>query len=117
MEITTTIERDTITVERDIITVTPKGRVDAVTAADFEKELIRLADQGYRYFLLDLHALEYISSAGLRSILAFAKTLKGKDGRLVFTSLQGPVKDVFRISGFGSIFKLCETKEEAFQEF
>ncbi|MGV8079329.1 MAG: STAS domain-containing protein [Syntrophales bacterium] len=117
MEISTTIERDIITVQRDIITVIPKGRIDAVTAADFEKELNRLADEGHRNFLLDLHELEYISSAGLRSILAFAKTLKGKDGRLVFTSLQGPVKDVFRISGFGSIFKLCETKEEAFREF
>jgi len=110
MEITTAVERD-------IIAVSPKGRIDAVTAADFEKELARLAEEGHRNFLLDLQGLEYISSAGLRSILAFAKTLKGKEGRLVFASLQGPVKDVFRISGFGSIFKICDSREEALREF
>lgn len=103
--------------ERGVTVVLPKGRIDAVTAADFEKELNRLAEEGNRHFLLDLQTLEYISSAGLRSILAFAKGLKEKEGRLVFASPQGPVRDVFRISGFGSIFKICESREEAFREF
>ena len=35
---------------------------------------------------------------------------------MLFASLQGPVKDVFKISGFGSIFKIYDTEEEALRE-
>jgi anti-anti-sigma factor len=110
MEITTTAAGD-------ITIISPQGRIDAVTSTDFEKELNRFTGEGHRRFLLDLNALEYISSAGLRSILAFAKALKGLEGSLVFCCLQGPVKDVFRISGFGSIFRICDSREEALREF
>ena len=66
--------------------------------------------------VINLTGLEYISSAGLRSILSTAKQLKAKDGKMLFTGLQGPVKDVFKISGFGSIFKTFETEEEALRQ-
>ena len=66
--------------------------------------------------VLNFGGLEYISSAGLRSILSTAKQLKVKEGRLLFADLRGPVKDVFKISGFGSLFKIYDTEEEALRE-
>jgi anti-anti-sigma factor len=96
--------------------VSVQGRIDAVTAPDFEKRLLELMGQGEGVILLDFSPLEYISSAGLRSILAVAKTLKTKDGQILFFGLQGPVKDVFKISGFGSIFKIMENEEEALRQ-
>jgi len=65
---------------------------------------------------LDSSDLEYISSAGLRSMLAIAKVLKTKEGKLVFAGLQGPVKDVFKISGFGLIFTIFDTEAEALKQ-
>lgn len=98
------------------VVVSVTGRIDAVTAPEFEKGLLALMAGGDYTLVLNLTGLEYISSAGLRSILSTAKQLKAKDGKMLFTGLQGPVKDVFKISGFGSIFKLFETEEEALRQ-
>ena len=94
-----------------VIAVT--GRLDAVTAPAFEQMLLELIEQGEHSFIVNLSVLEYISSAGLRSILATAKQLKSKNGKLIFTGLQGAVEEVFKISGFHSIFKVFETEEKA----
>lgn len=96
--------------------VSVRGRIDAVTAPEFEKGLSALMTGGDNILVLSLDGLEYISSAGLRSILSIAKQLKAKNGKLLFAGLQGPVKDVFKISGFGSIFSIFETETEALRQ-
>jgi anti-anti-sigma factor len=99
--------------EKNTIIVSVKGKIDTITAPEFEKALLKLIAQGETFFLLNFSGLEYISSAGLRSILAAAKQLKPKGGNILFSGLRGPVKDVFNISGFGTIFKIFETQEDA----
>ncbi len=99
--------------EKRIVVVSLQGRLDAVTAPELEKRLFALIDQGESLFLLNMKGLEYISSAGLRSILAAAKKLKEKQGKIVFGGLGGTVKEVFEISGFLSIFAAFDSEEAA----
>jgi anti-anti-sigma factor len=99
--------------EQDVSIVSVSGRIDAITAPDFEKSLDELIAQGDRVLLIDLSDLGYISSAGLRSILSSAKKLKALSGEILFTGLQGPVEEVFQISGFKSIFKIFPSETEA----
>lgn len=99
--------------EQNTLIVSLKGRMDAVTSPDFEKSLKEMVEAGENSILISLSGLEYISSAGLRSILTIAKLLKAKEGKVLFSGLQGPVRDVFNISGFGAIFKIYETESEA----
>ncbi len=99
--------------DQNNVIVSIMGRMDAVTSPEFEKSLSELIAAGDINFLINMSRLEYISSAGLRSILTIAKILKAKSGNLLFAGLQGPVKDVFNISGFGAIFKIFETEEDA----
>jgi stage II sporulation protein AA (anti-sigma F factor antagonist) len=94
-----------------IVAVT--GKMDAVTAPDYEQRLRQLMDEGEKTFVNDFAGLVYISSAGLRSILATAKALKTVQGRLLFSGVTGPVKDVFEISGFGSLFQLHDSTDSA----
>jgi len=91
------------------------GRLDARSAPDFERDALAAADglEGERGMLLDLSGLEYISSAGLRSILLLARRLSGSGGRVVLCGMSGVVKEVFDISGFGSIFQLHDSVAEA----
>jgi len=97
-----------------VISVT--GRMDAVTAPEFEQECNKWIDEGERLLIIDLGGLEYISSAGLRSILATAKKLKAEQGQIRFCNLNGMVQEVFSISGFSSMFTICETSEEALKQ-
>jgi anti-anti-sigma factor len=60
--------------------------------------------------------LDYISSAGLRSILMAAKQVKAKNGRLLIAGMKEAVREVFNLSGFFSILHICETEEDALKE-
>jgi len=93
--------------ERFVITV--KGRMDAVTAPEFETRLLEWINGGETQIIVDLAGLEYISSAGLRSILTVAKNIKAKQGKFVLCSLRDTVKEVFEISGFSTIIPVCES--------
>ena len=99
--------------EKGIPVVSVKGRIDAVTAPEFEKSLSEIITSGEKTVLINLENLEYISSAGLRSILATAKRLKSENGKMLFTGLKGPVEEVFKISGFYSIFTIFESEGAA----
>ena len=85
------------------------GRLDAVTAPEYEKKIQELIGAGEVSFVVDFEALEYISSAGLRGLLVTAKLLKAKNGQVRFANVTGTVKEVFDISGFGSIFSMDAT--------
>lgn len=99
--------------EKNITIVSVSGRIDAITAPEFEGNLDGLITAGERILLIDLSGLGYISSAGLRSMLSSAKKLKTLSGQILFTGLQGPVDEVFQISGFKSIFKIFPSEAEA----
>jgi anti-anti-sigma factor len=96
--------------------VSVKGRMDAVTAPEFEKNVIDLISKGEKTFVVNFVELDYISSAGLRSILALAKKLKGKEGKILLAGVRGPVEEVFNISGFSSMFKIFDSEESALRE-
>jgi anti-anti-sigma factor len=102
--------------EKGAVIVSVKGRMDALTAPEFENDLSGLIAKGENTFILNFNGLEYISSAGLRSILATSKKLKEKQGKILFTGLQGPVEEVFKISGFHTIFKIFPSEETALKE-
>ena len=89
------------------------GRMDAMTAPEFEQSLSELISKGERTFLVNLSRLDYISSAGLKSILVITKQLKAGNGELLFSGLRGPVDEVFKISGFNSIFRIFNDEEGA----
>jgi anti-anti-sigma factor len=99
--------------ESNTVVVFVKGRLDAVSAPEFEQTLSDWISKGENNFLLNFSELEYISSAGLRSILATSKILKKNQGEIILTGLHGPVEEVFKISGFISIFKVFASAEEA----
>ncbi|MBM9511234.1 STAS domain-containing protein [Desulfogranum marinum] len=90
------------------------GRMDAVYAPAFEKECLLVIDGGEIKVVVDLTGLEYISSAGLRSILVSAKKAKVKGCSIQFCGVSGMVEEVFKISGLFTLFSIVPTVEEAF---
>ncbi len=90
-----------------------KGRMDTLTAPSFEAECVKWLDQGEKRLVVDLSALDYISSAGLRSILSAAKKCKAQGGDIAFCALAGIVAEVFSVSGFAALLPVFETREQA----
>lgn len=99
--------------EKGAVIVSVKERINAVTAPDLENQITDAMEGGEKFLVLNMTQVEYISSAGLRVILATAKKLKADQGDIFLVGLQGVVKEVFELSGFYSIFKVFDTEEEA----
>jgi len=106
MQIYTTKEKNSLVLE-------VKGRLDAVTSPKLEAECQSWIDRGEKALVMDMGGVDYISSAGLRTILVLARKLNGSGGQIRFCGLKGMVQEVFSISGFSSLFPIFPSLTEA----
>lgn len=95
------------------LVVALEGRLDSASCSNFEKTMIAHLDAGAKHIVLDLSKLEYVSSAGLRSMLVAAKKSAGASSRIAVSGLTGNVLQVFEIAGFRSYFTVFPSAEEA----
>lgn len=79
------------------LTMAIVGRLDTVTAPEFEAEL-KASIGGVESLILDLAELEYTSSAGLRIIL-MAQKIMNKQGKMIVKNVNESVMEVFDITG------------------
>jgi anti-sigma B factor antagonist len=106
-----------VSVNGDVTVVSFEGNLDTNTASEAEERLGELASEGSGKILVDFADLDYISSAGLRVLLATAKKLRGAGGNLRLCRLNEMVSEVFEISGFSTIFAVFPTEAEALEGF
>jgi len=97
----------------NIFVLSVAGKIDAVTSRDFEKALAKLIDQNLKDLVIDMEKVEYLSSSGLRVLMASLNRLKGKDGDLKLAALQPFVREVFVLTGAGRFFSIYPSIEEA----
>jgi len=93
--------------------VSVSGRIDGATYKDLETILNELIDQNKSEIVLDLEGVVYISSVGLRVLLAAQKKVRPKGGELKLVSLQPFVREVFEITGFTKLFTIYPNQGEA----
>ncbi|UCC25862.1 MAG: STAS domain-containing protein [Gemmatimonadales bacterium] len=94
-----------------------EGNLDTNTAPEAQEALDDLIGAGTVKVLVDFSDLDYISSAGLRVLLATAKKLRGGGGNLRLCGLNETVAEVFEISGFSTIFAVFPSEAEALEGF
>ncbi len=87
----------------DTLIVTLDGRLDTITSPDLEQALADLA--GVKHLVLDFSKISYISSAGLRVLLALQKRM-GMQGDMVVRHVDKMVMEVLEMSGFVDILTI-----------
>ena len=80
------------------------GRLDTTTAPQLEAELKRSLD-GITELDLDFSGLEYLSSAGLRVLLAAQKVMN-QQGKMTIRHVNETIMEVFEITGFSEILTI-----------
>ena len=81
-----------------------EGRLDTTTAPQLEGEL-KSAMNGITELTMDFEKLEYLSSAGLRVLLAAQKTMN-KQGKMVIRHVNETIHEVFEVTGFIDILTI-----------
>lgn len=100
-----------------VLIVTVDDRIDSATAPEFEERLLELIEGGEHALLLDLTAVDYMNSAGLKALLISAKKLETKNGRVVLCGLASNVLTVFQLTGFHQMFKILPDRAAGLAEF
>lgn len=101
----------------EVKVVAVEGELDFDTSQEAEKQLTQLRESGVKKMLLDLEKLEFISSAGLRVLLATAQEIKAEGGDLRVCNLNETVKEVFDISGFSTLLMCFDNEAKAMVGF
>ncbi len=91
----------TKTTSGDKCTIALIGRLDTTTASQLQDELIPTIEATSTF--LDFKKLEYVSSAGLRVLLAGQKVAQAKNNRMVITNVSTEIMEVFEMTGFSGI--------------
>ncbi|MDZ7618230.1 MAG: STAS domain-containing protein [Patescibacteria group bacterium] len=100
-------------VDQDVHVMAIMGRLDALTAPEAEVVLNRAVDEGASWMVVNLAGLEYISSAGLRVLVATGKRLARENGKMVLCELHDGVREVFEISGLLFVLTVATTEDRA----
>jgi anti-sigma B factor antagonist len=91
------------------------GRMDTINSKDLEARLNSIIGRNVARIVIDMEAVDYISSVGLRVLLASLKRQKESHRFLVLASLQPFVKDIFRVTGLEKIFSIYSSQEDAIE--
>ena len=97
----------------DPIVIRPQGRLDGSTSGEFEQDLLKRIAAGDELLVLDFSKIDFVSSAGLRAILAAAKRIKSAGGRLAICSPKKQVKEIFDVTGCMTLLDIFPTFEAA----
>ena len=84
--------------------VKPIGRIDIDTTPELEK-VVNEEIEKIIYLTIDFSEVNYISSMGLRAILAFQKTMQAK-GDMKVANVKPEVLEVFKMVGFDKILNI-----------
>lgn len=87
------------------LTLSVEGRVDTITSKELEQEI---NDElgNFDSLIIDFTELKYISSAGLRVLIATQKKLRLENIPFVIKNVNDTVGEIFRMSGFDKILKI-----------
>ncbi len=91
------------TAEGTTLNIALAGRLDTSTAPQLEAEVKSL--EGVTELSMDFAELEYLSSAGLRVILAAQKVMN-KQGKMVIRHVNATIMEVFEVTGFVDILTI-----------
>ena len=86
------------------LTLLLAGRLDTTTAPQLERELNESL-AGVTALTLDFEKLEYISSAGLRVLLAAQKTMN-RQGEMKVVHVNDVIREIFEVTGFADILTI-----------
>ena len=93
--------------------ISPRGKIDTLTAKSFEMRLMHHVAYGQGAVVIDMAAVDYVSSFGLRSLLIVAKQMAPLGRKLVLSGPNDAVMEVLRVSGFLRIIQVAPDRDAA----
>nr|MBN1230104.1 anti-sigma factor antagonist [Anaerolineae bacterium] len=99
--------------DADLAVIRPQGRIDSANAQLFEETLLSTLDDREISLVVDMEKVTYISSRGLKSLIAAWRIVRSQNRDVVLGSLNDTVLEVLDTMGFTRVFTIFDSLEEA----
>lgn len=106
---------DQIILDGALVIAPREGRIDLDNADAFKAELLAALPKAAKALIVDLSSVEYISSAGLRSLMIALKAAKAQGSVMAVAALRPLTREIFAISRFDIVFVLFGSVREAIE--
>lgn len=100
-----------------VAVVEARGRIDSTTAASFGEALMNTIEGGIVRLVLDLQGVDYMSSAGLREIVAALKKTRKQQGDIRLAEAAPRVLEVLEMAGLDTFVQIFSSRAEALKSF
>lgn len=89
------------------------GEIDASSSIELDLAIAKSVGEGFTKILVDCHALEYISSAGLGVFMSYIEEFRDKNITMVMYGMKEKVTNTFQILGLADLLLIRATKQDA----
>lgn len=103
----------TLSEMRRVTLLEVSGRVDSTNASQLGETLMSQIDAGRYQLVIDLSSVSYMSSAGLREMVAAVKKVRQYNGDLRIATPSERVREVLDLAGLSAIFQIFPTQVDA----
>lgn len=103
--------------EEGILVVQLRGRLDAITAREFQIFFDEVLKSGHRFIVARAGLLDFVSSAGIAALLGLARRLGSSGGALAFAELNPEVRLLLRFFGLEQVLPQFDSLDDARAHF
>lgn len=96
-----------------IYVIAPQARLDSTIARQWEAAFTNQIDAGHHFIIVDMSGVNYISSSGLKVIIAARRQVQKFNGNITLSGLSLRVREIFEMSGFDALFYIASSVDEA----
>jgi anti-anti-sigma factor len=100
-------------VDEKVVVLSPEKVLDNNNAHEMSEAMIQAQSEGYKYIILDLSALNFISSAGVGAILGSVGSSRGMGGDIILCGVSSKIRHVFEILDLCDFLTIVEDEEAA----
>lgn len=100
-----------------VLIAMPSGPIDSISASELQSTLESGIDPGEQALVLDVGQVSFISSAGIRIFLIFARKFNELGKQFGICALSDPIRNVITTGGFDRFIEVYDSQAEAVNAF
>jgi anti-anti-sigma factor len=100
-------------IDDSTITIYPEKTLDNNNAHEMSEAIVQAQGDGFKFIILDFSGLEFISSAGVGSILGSVEIARGAGGDIILCNASDKIRHIFEILDLCEYLTIVETDEAA----
>jgi anti-anti-sigma factor len=93
------------------------GYIDTYNSLGFQRRTEKVVKAGFVRLVIDMSAVNYVSSTGVGALTNLLKLVKPKNGDIVLLNIQPRICEVLELLGFSKYFQVMENFDESFAYF